>query len=780
MAQAGPIALAELVSIITAGKEMLIRPLFCRAITTSACRMNSLGLFVAFAALFLVQSPAAAQVSQTRRVLIFNELGLWSPGVNAIDQEIFAALRKSPYQIELYTEDLDTSLFPDATSQRQFRDWYFQKYKDRRPDLIIAVGPSPLKLMADSRTVFFPHTPIVFWASTEEFADPPKLDSDFTGVWGVAQPEKTLDTALRLQPGTKHVVVVGGVAPYDRYLETLFRQRFRRYESRLDFTYLTDLPMPILLERLRHLPSNTIVYHTSIMQDAAGTHFIDAIQSAPMVAGAANAPVFIVDDVDLGGGTVGGDLFSFSLSGKLAAGMVRRILDGEKPQDIPIVRGASEFIFDWRALERWGLKESDLPPGSILLNRQPSFWVVYERYIVPAIFLLLAQALIIAGLLWQRAERRRTESELRRSNKRLQESQDRLESSEERFRLVANTAPVMIWMSGLDTLCNYFNQTWLDFTGRSIESEMGNGWAEGVHQEDLDRCLRTYTNAFRLREPFDMEYRLRRFDGAYRWMFDVGVPRFDGDTSFAGYIGSCIDVTERKLAEEALSSMGQKLIEAHEEERTWIARELHDDITQRLALLSVALADLGKRPPASRDELRRRIGSEQEKISELGRDIQALSHRLHSSKLEYLGLAIAADSFCHELSHRHQVTIDFHSDAIPKDLPQAMSVCLFRVLQEALQNGVKHSNSSQFEVRLGLAPDGIRMSVRDFGIGFALDEAMQGRGVGLISMQERLKLVGGEFSIDSELQRGTMIQARVPFRSGAKSAAAGAQKPNAN
>jgi len=260
-------------------------------------------LFVGF---LLFLSSATAQVREIRRILILNELGLWSPGVNAIDQEIFAALEKSPYQIELYTEELDTSLFPDESSQREFREWYFRRYRDRKFDLIIAVGPSPLKALADSHKTFSPHTPVVFWASTEEGAEPPKLDSDFTGVWGVAQPEKTLDVALRLLPGTKHVVVVGGVAPYDRQLESLVKQRFKSYESKLEFTYVTDLAMPVLLERLKQLPADTIVYHTSIMVDAAGTHFIDATQSVPMVASAANAPVFAVDDVDVGRGTVGG------------------------------------------------------------------------------------------------------------------------------------------------------------------------------------------------------------------------------------------------------------------------------------------------------------------------------------------------------------------------------------------------------------------------------------------------------------------------------------------
>src|SRR4029453_15789662 len=132
-------------------------------------------------------------------------------------------------------------------------------------------------------------------------------------------------------------------------------------------------------------------------------------------------------------------------------------------------------------------------------------------------------------------------------------AEEELRESEARFRTVANAAPVMIWMSGPDKLCTFFNKGWLDFTGRTLEQELGNGWAEGVHREDLDRCLDVYQNSFKARESFSMEYRLRRSDGEYRWVLDSGTPRFASDGAFIGYIGSCIDLTERKTAEEEAS-----------------------------------------------------------------------------------------------------------------------------------------------------------------------------------------------------------------------------------
>src|SRR4051812_31157558 len=165
-------------------------------------------------------------------------------------------------------------------------------------------------------------------------------------------------------------------------------------------------------------------------------------------------------------------------------------------------------------------------------------------------------------------------------------------------------------------------------------------------REDFERCVKTYSQAVDHRQSYEMEYRARRHDGEYRWILDTGVPRFNPDGSFAGFIGSCLDITDRKLAEDALATVGRRLIEAHEEERTWIARELHDDIAQQVALLAVELERCDHQLPGAVIDMHEHIQLAVQRVFGLGKDIQALSHRLHSSKLEYLGLANAAKSFC--------------------------------------------------------------------------------------------------------------------------------------
>jgi PAS domain S-box-containing protein len=698
---------------------------------------------------FLAGSIGAAELKPIRRVLILYEVGTAYPGVNLIDQGIRAALDASPYKLEVYREYMDTILFPDPADQRRFREFYIRKYQNRRPDVIITAGPSPLKFMVETRDRSFPGVPIIFCVP-QWIPGAPALGADFTGVEFDIAPLETIQVGLNLQPGTRHITVVGGTSFVNRQVEALVKEQLKPYEGNFDVSYLTNLTMPDLLDRLKHLPDHTIVLFTGFSQDAAGGKFISGSEAAAAVAAAANAPVFTLADSILNHGEVGGRVDSVLEQGRAAGGMALRILKGERPQDVPRVKAPTFYMFDWRALKRWGLNEKNLPAGSIVLNRQPTFWELYWRYVITGVALLFAQALIILALLWQRARRRKTEAKLRDSQMRLDgivgSAMDAVISIDESQRIVVfnGAAEKVFGCPARDAIGNPID--------RFIPERFREAHREHVrHFAGADTTTRRASGAlWGLRangQEFPIEAAISQTRVGSKRLFTV-IAR---------------DITERRQAEEALSSVSRRLIEAHEEERTWIARELHDDLNQRIALLAVNLEELKKDLPASKGQVSSRIKEAQVRVSDLASDIQALSHRLHSSKLEYLGLAAAAEGFCKELSAGQNVEIAFQSRGIPKDLPQEISLCLFRVLQEALQNAVKHSGARRFEVFLVGALNEIELTVHDSGVGVDLQKAMSGHGLGFTSMRERMKLIDGHLSIDLKPQGGTTIRAKVPL-----------------
>src|SRR5215469_16607702 len=603
----------------------MLHDFFLQVVNASRVRRGALaGVLLFFGC--ILPSGVGAQVKPIKRVLIFYEVGPNYPAIALIDQGISDTLKNSPYEIEVYREYLDTALFPDQATQREIRDWYARKYRDRRPDIIIAVGPSALGFMIAAHEAFFHNVPVVFCTSTEEAAGRAKLASHFTGTWEEPEPQKTLEAALRLLPGTKHVFLVGGTSPYDRSVEALYRERLHNYESKLDFRYLTDLAMPELLDRLRHLPDHSVVLHLGILRDAAGKQFIDATEAGPMVVRAANAPVFTFSDLNMGHGEAGGYVLDLADEGKFAAATALRILNGEKPQDIPIVRNVNVYMFDWTVLKRWGMKEGNLPLGSIVLNRQPGFWELYGLYVLVGIAVVLAQAVAILGLLWQRARRRKIEAELRKSD--------------ERFSKSFRQSPLAISIASMNgDRYVEVNETFEELTGwRRDEVAFRNHsdiklWVDPEHRSAFLKRLLAQGNVR------DLEIRIRRKDGQIRTTLgSAELIEVDGENCC---LSVWADITERKQAEEALASVSHKLIDAQEQERTRIARELHDDINQRIALLAVELAQLHESSPGSAREAHRRVNGLQQRLSDIGIEIQAIAHRLHSSKLEYLGLVAA-------------------------------------------------------------------------------------------------------------------------------------------
>jgi PAS domain S-box-containing protein len=223
--------------------------------------------------------------------------------------------------------------------------------------------------------------------------------------------------------------------------------------------------------------------------------------------------------------------------------------------------------------------------------------------------------------------------------------------------------------------------------------------------------------------------------------------------------------------EEALSTISRRLIQAQEEERIRIARELHDDIGQRLVLMALELAQLQQRSSVSLPELLRHILQVQRDIEILTTDVQCISHELHCSRADYLGLIAAMRSWCREFGEKQKLKISFESHDVPNVLPSAVSACLYRVLQEAVHNAAKHGGVKDVDVKLGANSQEIYLTVNN--LGFDAETAMKGQELSLCSMRERLAMVNGYFSIDTLPKRGTTIQARVPFTSTVQSALAG-------
>jgi len=284
-----------------------------------------------------------------------------------------------------------------------------------------------------------------------------------------------------------------------------------------------------------------------------------------------------------------------------------------------------------------------------------------------------------------------------------------------------------------------------------------------IHADDLNWVLAAYEKQTRIREHFDLTFRMWASDGRLVWvqnLVSVGAQK-EGVTIIHGFM---IDVSERKQAEEALKDLGGRLIAAQEEERRRVARELHDDFNQRLAVLSVELEQLGQKIEKPLG-LHRDIRRLQAQAQEIAAEIHRLSYKLHPAKLDHLGLAAAVKSLCAEITKRGRVKVEFHQSGFPAQLDNDITLCVFRIAQEGLRNCEKHSGAESARVVLTKARNAVRLMVSDNGCGFNTKSKLMEKGLGFISMKERLHVVGGEMNVYSKPLHGTRIEVSVPLKS---------------
>jgi PAS domain S-box-containing protein len=344
-----------------------------------------------------------------------------------------------------------------------------------------------------------------------------------------------------------------------------------------------------------------------------------------------------------------------------------------------------------------------------------------------------------------------------------QQGEEKLRKSEERFRLAAQAGKMFAyeWDANTDLLVRSEQSAQiLGLDERTFTT--GQQILAKVHPEDQERLLTAIAKLTPDKPQLEINYRMVRPDGSLVWVGRTSRAHFDGQGRILRIVGMVVDITENKFAEEALSSLSRRLIKAQEQERSRIARELHDDLGQRMALLQISLEQFEHDTAGLSAPARRHLHDVTEVASELSSNLHNLSHQLHPVKLDLLGLVAAMSSLCRELSKQTGVKINFVHHDVPGQIGEDVALCVFRIVQEALRNVVKHSGALDAAVELSGQGDGIDVCISDWGTGFNPEEVRGKGGLGLISMAERLRLVGGHFSIESEPSQGARIRARIP------------------
>ncbi|MEO2089697.1 MAG: ABC transporter substrate binding protein [Gemmataceae bacterium] len=388
-------------------------------------------ILTAVAALSCCSSAIAAGSDEPRRVVVIYPLDSdGAPGIILVNTAIRSTFAEQPLgRFEVCNEYVDTSRLRDAEFMEAQIALMRLKYAGRRVELLIAGLSTWLDFALAIRGKVFPGVPVVHTLVDEGEVKGRRLPTDVTGVPIRMGLTGTLDLAMRLHPRARRVYVIAGCSPFDSAWEARARQLFRPFEARLEFVYLTGLPLADLLDRVADLPEQSVIYYLHVFKDGTGQSFVPA-EVLERLAERANAPIYSHVDTFVDRGAIGGHAYTHEAEGRTAARLGLRVLAGEAADTIPVPEeNENTYLFDWRQMRRWGISEYVLPPGSVVRHKEPTVWDSYKWHILGGLTLCLVEGLLIAGLLVQLVKRRR---------------------ADERLRLVIETAPTGILMVGQD------------------------------------------------------------------------------------------------------------------------------------------------------------------------------------------------------------------------------------------------------------------------------------------------------------------------------------------
>ena len=645
--------------------------------------------------------------------------------------------------IELNVEHTDLTRYPEKTYIAKVVDLYRYKYARQKIDLVLAVGDESTELFLKYGEELFGDTPVVLVTSEAAMASQNHRTPNMTSLMWGWDTENTVAIIRDLLPQTKHLFVVSGTSKMDLTVRKTANKTLRKSNGRFNIHYLIDFDGSELLENIAHLPRDSAILYLSVFRDVIGNTYVPRDFMA-LISKKANAPVFGLGDTLLGHGIVGGSLVSAENHGTTLAEIAVRLLSGESQKEREWTGKNSLPMFDWRQLKRWSIDEKRLPPGSIVKYKEFTAWDRYRNQIIGALALVLFQAAVILLLLYQRRVRRRVEK--------------KLSLADRKYKTVADyTYDWEYWQSPDGSFL------WIPPSCERISGYMEADFIENpsllldiILSKDKEVWLEHHCGDGSGEESKGIQFRIRKKkDDAICWIEHVCQPVFDTKGKKIGVRASNRDITKRKTSEEFLKAsreeaglLAGRLLNAQESERALIARELHDDITQRLAVLNMAVdtLEMGNQTlPETFKKNLRQIGTG---LGELSSDIHMLSRQLHPSILFDLGIIKAVENECNNFARLRGISPDLDLDNKIKDVPKEIALCLFRILQEGLRNIGKHANAHSIRIQLYQENGFVQFILKDDGKGFDVEKVKEKRGIGLASMIERARLVNSNLIID--------------------------------
>ena len=512
---------------------------------------NSIRLGLAIIAL-CASAGASRAAPESKRILLLFTNESHQAGAAIVEDALRSNLQTgSPTPLELYFEYLDAVRLPLANRESELVEYLKRKYADKKIDLVLCVNPPALNFIRQNRSSLFPEAPVVYLVLDQQSIAGLDLGRGFTGVWGEINYREGLDMALSLHPGTKRVVIITGVSQWDNYWRTEVQREFRSLEGAIDFSYLTGLTISQQKAALSSLPSQTLVIFVSSTQDRNGDNASN-LEVLKQIAPASRAPIYGGSDAQLGLGIVGGKVLSLKALGEEGARVGLRLLAGQTPEQLPAHGVPTVAMFDWRELRRWGIPEDRVPPGSVVLFKEPTLWEQYKWGLLALLAAIVIEAGLIARLLFTQDKRRQAEQEAAKTHRRLQD--------------IVSNVPGMVWETVIDKKTRERHTTFVSDYVRKMLGYTPEEWLAQppgfglriMAPEDRDRALAETEAAIATGTEEISEHRWRAKDGRLVWIESHLSPVVNGTGEAEGLRGVSLDITERKLAEENLQKTQEK------------------------------------------------------------------------------------------------------------------------------------------------------------------------------------------------------------------------------